>query len=271
LEREIILAERREKYGQWKSMWKLISSDSECHFSRLKNRMHGIEKDVTRTDRKIEYYASENNPNLTKLNDILVTYTLFNFDLGYAQGMNELLSPILFIMGDEAESFWCFKGLMDEMEPNFHKDQNGMHKQLVELSNLVKIMDFGLYEYLEEHDCLHMFFSFRWILIQFKREFSFTTIQRLWEVLWSNHFPNFHLFVALAILLKHRSNIMKNNMQFDDIVKFVNDMAGNLILEEFLVEAEILYYTFLRICGANKGSNLKEEIQKKVITNSNNN
>jgi len=185
--------------------------------------------------------------------------------------MNELLSPILFVMQVEADAFWCFKRLMDIMESNFHKDQNGMHTQLVQLQKLIKCMDQEFFDFLERNDCTNMFFSFRWILIQFKREFSFTTIQRLWEVLWSNHFPNFHLFVALAILLKHRSNIMKNNMQFDDIVKFVNDMAGNLILEEFLVEAEILYYTFLRICEANKGSNLKEEIQKKVITNSNNN
>ena len=29
------------------------------------------------------------------------------------QGMSDLLSPILFIMDDEADSFWCFVGFME--------------------------------------------------------------------------------------------------------------------------------------------------------------
>jgi len=34
----------------------------------------------------------------------------------------------------------------------------------------------------ESKDCLNLFFCFRWLLVLFKREFSFETIQRLWEV-----------------------------------------------------------------------------------------
>ena len=33
--------------------------------------------------------------------------------LGYVQGMSDLLSPILFVMDDEADAFWCFVGLME--------------------------------------------------------------------------------------------------------------------------------------------------------------
>ncbi len=35
--------------------------------------------------------------------------------LGYVQGMNDLLSPTMMIMQDEVDSFWCFKGIMDNM------------------------------------------------------------------------------------------------------------------------------------------------------------
>lgn len=34
---------------------------------------------------------------------------------GYIQGMNDLLSPILVIMENEVDSFWCFVGLMNRM------------------------------------------------------------------------------------------------------------------------------------------------------------
>ena len=71
-----------------------------------------LEKDVNRTDRTIPFYAGTDNPNLRLLSDVLMTYVMYNFDLGYVQGMSDLLSPILAVLGDEVESFWCFVGFM---------------------------------------------------------------------------------------------------------------------------------------------------------------
>ena len=34
---------------------------------------------------------------------------------GYVQGMSDLLSPILFVMKNEDEAFWCFVGLMEKL------------------------------------------------------------------------------------------------------------------------------------------------------------
>lgn len=34
---------------------------------------------------------------------------------GYVQGMSDLLSPILFLMEDEVEAFWCFVGFMEKV------------------------------------------------------------------------------------------------------------------------------------------------------------
>jgi hypothetical protein len=68
---------------------------------------------VVRTDRYFHYFEGDDNPHLRQLHDILLTYAFFNFDLGYVQGMNDLLVPILVTMGDESDSFSCFKLLMD--------------------------------------------------------------------------------------------------------------------------------------------------------------
>ena len=38
------------------------------------------------------------------------------------QGMSDLASPILYIMRDEAEAFWCFTALMRRLEGNFQQD-----------------------------------------------------------------------------------------------------------------------------------------------------
>ena len=38
-----------------------------------------------RTDRTIPFYEGDDNPNVELLRDILVTYSFYNFDLGYCQ------------------------------------------------------------------------------------------------------------------------------------------------------------------------------------------
>lgn len=47
--------------------------------------------------------------------------------------MSDLLSPILYVMDDEVDAFWCFSALMETIASNFHRDQNGMHSQLLSL------------------------------------------------------------------------------------------------------------------------------------------
>lgn len=84
----------------------------EDNFADYRERKSLIEKDVNRTDRTMDFYAGENNSNLQLLNDILMTYVMYNFDLGYVQGMSDLLSPILYLLRNEVDAFWCFVGFM---------------------------------------------------------------------------------------------------------------------------------------------------------------
>ena len=63
----------------------------------------------------------DENQNLIMMKDILMTYNMFNFDLGYVQGMSDLLSPIMVIMENEVDSFWCFSGYMDKIVIIFYK------------------------------------------------------------------------------------------------------------------------------------------------------
>ena len=44
-----------------------------------------------------------------------MTYVMYNFDLGYVQGMSDLLSPILCLMDNEVDAFWCFVGFMNKV------------------------------------------------------------------------------------------------------------------------------------------------------------
>ncbi len=60
------------------------------------------------------------SPHLKSLRNILMTFTMHNFDLGYVQGMNELCSPLFETIVDEAVTFWSFIGFMERMVININ-------------------------------------------------------------------------------------------------------------------------------------------------------
>ena len=65
-----------------KLQWKSISEEQKQKFSVMKERESLIEKDVQRTDRSQEFFEGDDNQNLVMMKDILMTYNMFNFDLG---------------------------------------------------------------------------------------------------------------------------------------------------------------------------------------------
>lgn len=96
-----------------------------------------------------------------------------------------------------------------------------MRLQLLTLDQLVQLMDPALYLHLQSADSTNFFFFFRMLLVWYKREFEWADVLRLWESLWTDfQSSNFHLFIALAILEKHRDVIMKHLKHFDEVLKY---------------------------------------------------
>lgn len=226
-----------------KQQWKTISADQETRFTAFRDRKSLIEKDVNRTDRNHPFYEGDHNANVSLLHDILMTYVMYNFDLGYVQGMSDLLAPILYVTQNEATAFWCFVGYMDMTYRNFDMDQSGMKQQLKELQLIVQVVDPELMSYLEARDSANFYFCFRWLLVRFKRELNYTNTLRLWEVMWTGRpCPNFHLLVACALLDTEKNTIMENKFGFTEILKHINDISLRIDLETTLKKAEAIYY-----------------------------
>jgi TBC1 domain family member 15 len=102
-----------------------------------------------------------------------------------------------------------------------------------------------LYTHLEKSGSDEFFFLFRQLLVWFKREFSWDDVCTLWEVLWTDYLSGqFHLFIALAILDKHKEVIMEHLREFDEVLKYINDLSMTIDLDSTLVRAEVLFYRF---------------------------
>ncbi|KAL8866113.1 MAG: hypothetical protein Q9174_006486, partial [Haloplaca sp. 1 TL-2023] len=238
-ERKAVVHSKRDEFVKLKGAWweRMVDGSGTPEENEWWKEQKGrIEKDVHRTDRNIPLFEGEDIPHpdpdspfaevgtnvhLEQLKDMLLTYNEYNPDLGYVQGMSDLLALIYAVEQDDAIAFWGFVGFMERMERNFLRDQSGMRTQRLTLDHLVQLMDPTLYLHLQKADSTNFFFFFRMLLVWYKREFEWTDVLRLWEGLWTDYMSsNFHLFIALAILEKHREVIMEHLRGFDEVLKY---------------------------------------------------
>ncbi|KAI4301073.1 hypothetical protein L6164_034389 [Bauhinia variegata] len=153
--------------------------------------LHQIGLDVVRTDRALVFYESETNQ--AKLWDVLSVYAWLDADIGYVQGMNDICSPMVILLENEADSFWCFERAMRRMRTNFRTNASsmGVQSQLSTLSQIMKTVDPKLHQHLEELDGGEYLFAFRMLMVLFRREFSFADTMYLWELMWAMEYnPN---------------------------------------------------------------------------------
>ncbi|XP_021807341.1 TBC1 domain family member 15-like isoform X2 [Prunus avium] len=147
--------------------------------------LHQIGLDVVRTDRTLVFY--EKQEHLSKLWDILAVYAWIDTDVGYCQGMSDLCSPMIILLEDEADAFWCFERLMRRLRGNFRCTDSsvGVEAQLNNLASITQVIDPKLHQHLETLGGGDYLFAFRMLMVLFRREFSFCDSLYLWEMMWA--------------------------------------------------------------------------------------
>ncbi|KAM8965601.1 TBC1 domain family member 25 isoform 2-T2 [Sarcophilus harrisii] len=174
------------EYNQLKSEWHQRASAEDLEFIRS-----NVLKDVLRTDRAHPYYAGpEDNPHLIALHDLLTTYAVTHPQISYCQGMSDIASPILAVMDNEGHAFICFCGIMKRLEANFRVDGEAMSVKFSHLKLLLQYSDPEFYSYLLSTGADDLFFCYRWLLLELKREFAFEDALRMLEVTWSSLPPD---------------------------------------------------------------------------------
>lgn len=104
--------------------------------------------------------------------------------------MSDIASPILAVMDNEAHAFICFCGIMKRLEGNFRPDGQLMSVKFQHLKLLLQYSDPEFYSYLVSRGADDLFFCYRWLLLELKREFAFEDALRMLEVTWSSLPPD---------------------------------------------------------------------------------
>ncbi|CAN9513238.1 unnamed protein product [Ophioblennius macclurei] len=230
-------ASRKNKVTSQESTGSVFTQ--ECLDSYTLN-LHRIEKDVQRCDRNYWYFTPAN---LEKLRNIMCSYIWRHLDIGYVQGMCDLLAPLLVILDDEAMAFSCFTELMKRMNQNFPHG-GAMDTHFANMRSLIQILDSEMFELMHQNgDYTHFYFCYRWFLLDFKRELVYDDVFAVWETIWAAKYASsshFVLFIALSLVEMYRDIILENNMDFTDIIKFFNEMAEHHNIKQILTLARDL-------------------------------
>ncbi|XP_078257718.1 TBC1 domain family member 16-like [Rhinoraja longicauda] len=186
-EREALRIQKRMEYEELQQNRLSMTPEEQEKFWR--KVQFTVDKDVVRTDRSKQFYKGENNPNVELMRSILLNYAVYSPEVGYSQGMSDLVAPILSEVRDESDTFWCFVGLMQNTIFISSPRDDDMEKQLLYLSELLRLMHPRFYHHLASlgEDGLQMLFCHRWILLCFKREFPEAEALRIWEACWAHY------------------------------------------------------------------------------------
>lgn len=263
-ERRLKYYNMTQEYEKLKASWDTEGEELRAT-ATFQEEAHRIEIDCRRTDRGQPYFSTaphpedpnclepvedsnmpSTNPHIETVGKVLMTYNVWEQELGYVQGMSDLCAPLYVVFeADEVLTFFAFVRLMERMKSHFLRDQSGMRDELSRLQQLLLLIDPQLYCHFEKTNSLNLFFCFRWILISFKREFDFQDVLKVWEALWTDMCgPHSDLFLALAVLQSHREPIIRYLQEFDEVLKYINDIANTLDCDTLLTQAQMLYSAY---------------------------
>ncbi|CAM4983532.1 unnamed protein product [Rotaria socialis] len=183
LERNEYLRDVSIEYEKLKGRWK----DMQQHNENIRTTMRAIHTDVIRTDRTCKFYATSDDANVNSqsLCNILTTYCINHSNTIYCQGMNEYASVLLYVMRDEPVAYLCFCSIMRRIRANFATDGVAIATKFHHLKLLLQAIDPVYWNFFESCDAVSLFFTYRWLLLECKREFPFNESFRTLEVMWA--------------------------------------------------------------------------------------
>ncbi|KAK3683832.1 rab-GTPase-TBC domain-containing protein [Podospora appendiculata] len=130
-------------------------------------------------------------------------YALFDEGVGYAQGMNFLVMPLLFNMPEE-EAFCLLVRLMNQyhLRDLFIQDMPGLHKHLYQFERLLEDLEPALYCHLHRRGISSHLYATQWFLTLFAYRFPLQLVLRIYDLIFSE---------GLSAILKFGIVLMQKN------------------------------------------------------------
>ncbi|XP_010258544.1 PREDICTED: TBC1 domain family member 22B-like isoform X2 [Nelumbo nucifera] len=241
--RDGVLTRKRLEYLECVSQYYDIP-DAERSDDEI-NMLRQIAVDCPRTVPDVTFFQQQEVQK--SLERILYTWAIRHPASGYVQGINDLVTPFLFVFlseyleedmetwsivdlspqkisNIEADCYWCLSKLLECMQDHYTFAQPGIQRLVFKLKELVRRIDEPVSRHMEEQGLEFLQFAFRWFNCLLIREIPFHLVTRLWDTYLAegDALPDFLVYIFASFLLTWSDKLQK--LDFQEMVMFLQHL-----------------------------------------------
>ncbi|RAH85692.1 RabGAP/TBC [Aspergillus japonicus CBS 114.51] len=207
-----------------------------------------IRRDLGARTSYSRYFVSQGNQEA--LFGLCKAYALYDEGVGYAQGMNFIVMPLLFNM-DEAEAFTLLVKLMNQygLRKMFIQEMPGLHRCLYLFERLLEDFEPALYCHLRRRGVPPQLYATQWFLTLFAYRFPLQLVLRVYDLIFDEGLENAILKFALAIMRRNADALLEMK-DMAPLTTFLKERLFDVYIDRQPTPSSILESGFFGSSGA---------------------
>ncbi|MCJ1384022.1 GTPase-activating protein [Xylographa soralifera] len=159
-------------------------------------------------------------------------YALFDEGVGYAQGMNFIVMPLLFNMPEE-EAFCLLVRLMNQyhLRDMFVQDMPGLHLHLYQFERLLEDIEPALCYHLHKRGIVPSVYATQWFLTLFAYRFPLQLVLRVYDLILSEGLEGAILKFGIALMQKNADNLL-SMLDMSALKVFLNERLFDVYIDQ---------------------------------------
>lgn len=184
-------------------------------------------------------------------------YALYDEGVGYAQGMNFLIMPLLFNMTEE-EAFCLLVRLMHNynLRDLFTQDMPGLHMRLYQFERLLEDFEPALYCHLHRKGISPHLYATQWFLTLFAYRFPLQLVLRIYDLILSEGLSAILRF-GIVLMQKNASTLLGMS-DMSQLTTFLKDKLFDVYIDKDPSAGSILENGFF----GSSSSNIDKEVYR---------
>ncbi|KAK4336235.1 Anion/proton exchange transporter GEF1 [Rhodotorula toruloides] len=180
-----------------------------------------IARDLSRTFPKHEYFSDAQGVGQENLFNVVKAYSLYDDEVGYTQGLQFIVGPLLLNMPDE-EAFCVLVRLMKAYDLRSHYTPNmpGLQLRLFQFDRLVEELLPSVFLHLLRQGVKSSMYASQWFLTLFGYRFPLELVSSVFDLVFAEGVEAVFRF---AIALLKRSEPYLLTLEFEELIDFLKN------------------------------------------------
>lgn len=181
--------------------------------------------------------------------NVCKAYALFDEAVGYPQGMNFIIMPLLFTMPEE-EAFCLLVRMMNKygLRELFVQDMPGLHLHLYQFERLLEDLEPTLYCHLNRRGVSPKLYATQWFLTLFAYRFPLQLVMRVYDLVLSEGLEGAILKFGMAVIQRNVMTLMGMNDMLA-LTNFLKEKVFDVYIDQTPTSKSILESGFFGSSG----------------------